>query len=97
MRIVEKLEKDGEGLNLTWEVRDGILNHQTGSMPRTLAGMIVRFSDKIEYINADFDDAIRAQLLSEDDIPLEIRKVLGFDTRSRLDYLIHDIISNSRD
>lgn len=97
VRIVEKLEKDGEGLNLTWEVRDGILNHQTGTMPHTLEGKIVRFSDKIAYINADFDDAIRAQLLSEDDIPLEIRKVLGFDTRSRLDYLIHDIISNSRD
>ena len=96
VRIVEKLEKDGEGLNLTWEVRDGILNHQTGTMPHTLEGKIVRLSDKIAYVNSDFDDAIRAQLLCEDDIPLEIRKTLGFDTRSRLDCLIHDIIINSK-
>ena len=95
VRIVEKLEKDGEGLNLTWEVRDGILNHQTGRMPHTLEGRIVRLSDKIAYVNSDFDDAIRAQILCEEDIPLEIRKTLGFDTRSRLDCLIHDIIINS--
>ncbi len=97
VRIVEKLERDGEGLNLTWEVRDGILNHQTGRMPNTLEGKIVRLSDKIAYVNSDFDDAIRAQLLCEEDIPLEIRKTLGFDTRSRLDSLIHDIITHSRD
>lgn len=96
VRIVEKLEKDGLGLNLTWEVRDGILNHQTGRTPNTLEGKIVRLSDKIAYVNSDFDDAIRAQILSEDDIPLEIRKTLGFDTRSRLDSLIHDIIINSK-
>lgn len=95
VRIVEKLEKDGAGLNLTWEVRDGILNHQTGTMPNTLEGKIVRLSDKIAYVNSDFDDAIRAQLLREEDIPLEIRKTLGFDTRSRLNGLIHDIIINS--
>lgn len=95
VRIVEKLEKDGEGLNLTWEVRDGILNHQTGTMPHTLEGKIVRLSDKIAYVNSDFDDAIRAQILCEDDIPLEIRKTLGFDTKSRLDCLIHDIIIHS--
>ena len=97
VRIVEKLEKDGEGLNLTWEVRDGILNHQTGANPNTLEGKIVRFSDKIAYVNSDFDDAIRAQILCEEDIPLHIRKTLGFDTRSRLDCLIHDIIINSKD
>ena len=96
VRIVEKLEKNGEGLNLTWEVRDGILNHQTGTMPHTLEGKIVRISDKIAYVNADFDDAIRAQILCEEDIPLELRKELGFDTRARLDYMIHDIISNSK-
>lgn len=95
VRIVEKLEKDGAGLNLTWEVRDGILNHQTGTMPHTLEGKIVRLSDKIAYVNSDFDDAIRAQILCEEDIPLEIRKTLGYDTRSRLDGLIHDIITNS--
>ena len=60
VRVVECLEKNGEGLNLTWEVRDGIRNHQTSLMPHTLEGRIVRFSDKIAYINHDIDDAIRA-------------------------------------
>ncbi|MCC8167808.1 MAG: deoxyguanosinetriphosphate triphosphohydrolase [Clostridiales bacterium] len=96
VRIVEKLEKDGEGLNLTWEVRDGILNHQTRSIPHTLEGKVVRLSDKIAYVNSDFDDAIRAQLLCEEDIPIEIRRAIGFDTRSRLNHLIHDIIINSQ-
>ena len=96
VRIVEKLEKDGEGLNLTWEVRDGILNHQTSLTPHTLEGKIVRLSDKIAYVNSDIDDAIRAQILREEDIPMELRKVLGFDTRTRLDHLIHDIVINSR-
>lgn len=95
VRIVERLEKDGQGLNLTWEVRDGILNHQTKTMPHTLEGKIVRLSDKIAYVNSDIDDAIRAQLLREEDIPLKLRKTLGYDTRSRLDHLIHDIIINS--
>ncbi len=96
VRIVEKLEKDGKGLNLTWEVRDGILNHQTSLMPSTLEGKIVRLSDKIAYINHDIDDAIRAHVLLEDDIPEEYRKILGFDTRERLNTLIHDIIDHSR-
>lgn len=95
VRIVEKLEKDGKGLNLTWEVRDGILNHQTSMMPHTLEGKIVRLSDKIAYINHDIDDAIRAKVMSEEDIPLEIRKVLGMTTRERLNTLIHNIIMNS--
>ena len=97
VRIVEKLEKNGEGLNLTWEVRDGILNHQTSLMPHTLEGRIVRLSDKIAYVNSDVDDAIRAQILCEEDIPLELRKTLGMDTRKRLDHLIHDVIINSMD
>lgn len=96
VRIVEKLEKDGKGLNLTWEVRDGILNHQTSLMPSTLEGKIVRLSDKIAYINHDIDDAIRAQVLREEDIPKEYREILGFDTRERLNTLIHDIIDHSR-
>lgn len=95
VRIVEKLEKNGEGLNLTWEVRDGILNHQTSLMPHTLEGRIVRLSDKIAYVNSDVDDAIRAQILCEEDIPLELRKTLGMDTTSRLDHLIHDVITTS--
>ncbi len=95
VRIVEKLEKDGKGLNLTWEVRDGILNHQTSMMPHTLEGKIVRLSDKIAYINHDIDDAIRAKVMSEEDIPLEIRKVLSMTTKERLNTLIHNIIMNS--
>lgn len=95
VRIVEKLEKDGKGLNLTWEVRDGILNHKTSMMPHTLEGKIVRLSDKIAYINHDIDDAIRAKVMSEEDIPLEIRKVLGMTTKERLNTLIHNIIMNS--
>lgn len=95
VRILEKLEKDGEGLNLTWEVRDGILNHEMDLTAATLEGRIVRLSDKIAYVNADFDDGIRAQILCEEDIPLELRRTLGFDVKSRLDHLIHDIITNS--
>lgn len=97
VRVVEILEKDGRGLNLTWEVRDGILNHQTRLMPHTLEGKIVRFSDKIAYINHDIDDAIRAQVLTEDDIPMELKRTLGFSTRQRLNTLIHNIIMNSMD
>ena len=97
VRIVEKLEKDGAGLNLTWEVRDGILNHQTSTIPHTLEGKIVRLSDKIAYVNSDIDDAIRAMILDEEDIPLALRKELGFTSKERLNHLIHDIISNSMD
>ncbi len=95
VRIVEKLEKDGKGLNLTWEVRDGILNHQTHLMPSTMEGKIVRLSDKIAYINHDIDDAIRARVLMEEDIPKEYREILGDSTRKRLDTLIHNIVTNS--
>ena len=97
VRTVEKLERDGQGLNLTWEVRDGILNHQVNTIPATLEGKIVRLSDKIAYVNADFDDAIRANILCEEDIPLEIRKAIGMDTKERLDHIVHDIITNSWD
>ncbi len=95
VRIVERLENKGRGLNLTWEVRDGILNHQTANTPNTLEGKIVRLSDKIAYINHDIDDAVRAKVLSEDDIPIEYREILGFSTRERINTLIHDIIRNS--
>lgn len=95
VRTVEVLEKEGRGLNLTKEVRDGILNHQTSSMPSTLEGKIVRLSDKIAYIHHDMDDAIRGRILSEDDIPTELRKTLGNTTTKRLDRFIHDIITNS--
>lgn len=97
VRVVELLEKKGKGLNLTWEVRDGIQNHRTSGSPCTLEGKIVRLSDKIAYINHDIDDAIRALVLTEDDIPLELRKTLGFSTKQRLNTLIHNIIMNSRE
>ena len=95
VRVVERLEKDGRGLNLTWEVRDGMLNHQTRLMPSTLEGKIVRLSDKIASLNHKIDDAIRAKILSEEDLPSEYREVLGTTTRKRLDTLIHNIITNS--
>ncbi|MCI8597938.1 MAG: deoxyguanosinetriphosphate triphosphohydrolase [Lachnospiraceae bacterium] len=95
VRVVEKLEKGGRGLNLTVEVRDGILNHRTEGTPFTLEGKIVRLSDKIAYINHDIDDAIRGGILAEEDIPLEFREILGFTTRERLNTLIHDIVLNS--
>ena len=95
VRIVEKLEKDGKGLNLTWEVRDGILNHQTSMMPHTLEGKIVRLSDKIAYINHDIDDAIRAKVMSEEDIEILKDIALGMTTKERLNTLIHNIIMNS--
>ncbi|MCR4649316.1 MAG: deoxyguanosinetriphosphate triphosphohydrolase [Lachnospiraceae bacterium] len=95
LRTVELLEKDGAGLNLTFEVRDGILNHQTSCMPSTLEGKIVRLSDKIAYFHHDMDDAIRAGILTEDDVPEDIRKVLGDTTGIRLDTFIHDIVTNS--
>lgn len=95
MRVVEVLEKDGRGLNLTWEVRDGILNHRTASMPATLEGRVVRLSDKIAYINHDIDDAIRAKIFDEDYIPAEYTDILGKSTKSRLNTLINDIIINS--
>ena len=95
VRVVECIEKRGEGLNLTEEVVDGIRNHQTSGKPFTLEGQIVRLSDKIAYINHDIDDAIRAQVLKEEDIPVKYREVLGFSTQERLNTLIHDIIEQS--
>ncbi len=95
VRVVERLEKGGIGLNLTYEVRDGIRNHQTKGMPETLEGKIVRFSDKIAYIHHDMDDAIRAGILQEEDVPKEIAEVIGYTTGERLDHFIHDIVSSS--
>ena len=95
VRIVEKLEKDGEGLNLNWEVRDGILNHQMKSEPSTLEGKVVRLSDKIAYIHHDVDDAVRGRVITEESIPFELRKQMGMNSKDRLNTLIHDIIDNS--
>lgn len=95
VRVVEVLEKRGAGLNLTKEVRDGMLNHKTKGMPQTLEGKIVRFSDKIAYIHHDMDDAIRGRILCEEDIPKELRNTLGNTTTKRFDCFTHDIIRNS--
>ena len=95
LRIVDVLEKDGRGLNLTWEVRDGILNHGTDCQPATLEGQVVRFCDKISYVHHDMDDAERAGLLSEYDIPERLRKLLGNSTRERLNTFIHDLVESS--
>ncbi len=95
VRTVDLLEKDGQGLNLTFEVRDGIRNHQTKGHPMTLEGCVVRLSDKIAYIHHDMDDAIRAGILTEADVPARIREAVGATTGERLDHFIHDIVSAS--
>lgn len=95
VRMVEFLEKGGQGLNLTFEVRDGIKNHQTTGKPGTLEGKIVRFSDKIAYMHHDMDDAVRGNLLTEADIPKHIVEVIGDTTGKRLDFFIHDVVTTS--
>lgn len=95
VRVVERLENGGKGLNLTFEVRDGIKNHRTAGRPSTLEGKIVRLSDKIAYINHDIDDAIRAGILVSEDIPQEYTRILGNTTSQRLNTMIHDIVKNS--
>ena len=97
LRVVDSIEKEGKGLNLTWEVRDGILNHQTAGIPHTLEGGVVRLSDKLAYIYHDMDDAIRGGILTEEDIPADIRDILGNSCKERLNTLIHDVITNSMD
>lgn len=97
VRVVECLEKQGQGLNLTWEVRDGISNHKTSGKPSTLEGQIVRISDKIAYINHDIDDAIRGGVLTQEDIPKEYREIFGETTGMRLNTMIHNVIINSMD
>lgn len=93
LRVVDVLEKDGQGLNLTYEVRMGILGHTSHSrMPETLEGQIVRKSDQIAYINHDIDDAMRAGILSNQDIPREISAVLGDTHRDRINTLVTDMI-----
>ena len=95
LRIVEKIENEGEGLNLTWEVRDGIVNHSLSRKAATLEGRVVRLADKIAYMNHDMDDAMRAGILKEEDVPGYIGDVLGATRKERLDFLIKDIVANS--
>ncbi len=97
LRVVEKLEKNGVGLNLTYEVRDGIVCHTRGKEADTLEGRIVKLADKIAYINHDIDDAVRAGVMSENDIPIEVRKALGYKKSARINKMVLDVVENSVD
>jgi dGTPase len=96
LRVVDRLERDGAGLNLTEQVRDGIACHSSrAQLPQTLEGRIVRVIDRVAYINHDIDDAIRAGLLSEDDLPERPIAVLGSTGSQRIDALVHDMVEHS--
>jgi dGTPase len=95
LRVVEHLERDGRGLNLTWEVRDGILKHTGSIEPETLEGKIVRIVDRVAYINHDIDDALRAGVLAQDELPQEEIGVLGSTGSRRIDTLVHDLVESS--
>jgi dGTPase len=95
LRVVDILENDGNGLNLTWEVRDGIVNHTGKNMASTLEGIIVKYADRIAYINHDIDDACRAGILSERDIPLELRSILGETHSDRINTMVMSIVNES--
>lgn len=98
LRVVEFIERKNDyyhGLNLTEEVRDGILNHSGSRLPLTLEGQIVKFCDRIAYLNHDIDDAIRAHVLSEEDIPYEIKQTLGKTHGDRINTMILDVIRTS--
>ena len=96
VRVVERLEKNGEGLNLTWEVRNGIRCHTKGENAATLEGQIVRLADHIAYINHDIEDALRGGIIFPMDIPLEVANVLGFTHKARIDALVRDAIEASQ-
>ena len=96
LRVVEHLERDGAGLNLTEQVRDGIVGHSSRApLPQTLEGRIVRVMDRVAYINHDIDDAMRAGLLHEQELPAEPIAVLGSSGSARIDALVHDMVEQS--
>ena len=97
VRVADRLEKNGEGLNLTWEVRNGILCHTKGRNAATLEGQVVRLADHIAYINHDIEDALRGGIIFPMDIPLEISNVLGFTHGERINNLVMDAIRASRE
>lgn len=97
LRMVDVLEYDGAGMNLTFEVRDGILNHTSRGKPATLEGQVVAWSDRIAYINHDIDDAVRAGVISETDIPKKFRSLFGERHAARINSMILDIIEFSTD
>jgi len=96
-RVVEVLENDGRGLNLTWEVRDGIRHHSGNGQPATLEGRIVHLADRIAYVNHDIDDALRAGLIVADDLPRGPVEMLGGTGSERIDALVHDLVDSSSD
>lgn len=96
LRVIEKLEGE-RGLNLTWEVREGILHHTGPIKPATLEGQVVRFADRIAYINHDIDDAVRARIISSDDLPKESVQVLGNHHRMRINTMVLDLVEHSWD
>ena len=95
LRVVERLEKNGEGLNLTWEVRNGIVCHTKGPQAQTLEGQAVRLADLIAYINHDIQDALRGGVIYPMDIPLEASEVLGYTHSERIAALVTDAIETS--
>ncbi len=95
LRVVEVLENDGAGLNLTWEVRDGILHHSGAGFPSTLEGECVRRADRIAYLNHDLDDALRAGILKDFELPADCLRVLGASHGERIDTMIRDIVDVS--
>src|SRR5207248_6429864 len=95
LRVVDHLEREGRGLNLTAEVRDGILNHTGPNEPETLEGKIVRLVDRVAYINHDIDDAVRAGVLRADELPGEEIELLGATGPRRIDTLVHDVVETS--
>lgn len=95
VRVAQYLEKNGDGLNLTWEVLDGMKNHSMKSMSHTLEGKIVRLADKIAYINHDIDDSVRAKVLKEEDLPKEYTNVLGTTSREKINTMVLDIVKHS--
>ena len=96
LRVVDYLEKDGKGLNLCWEVRNGIITHTKGAWARTLEGCTVRYADHIAFLNHDIEDALRGGVIYPIDIPLEVSQVLGFTHGERINALVVDAISASR-
>jgi dGTPase len=95
LRVVDVLEREGRGLNLTEEVRDGILNHTGPTEPATLEGRIVRIVDRVAYINHDIDDAVRAGVLAQEELPREEIELLGETGARRIDQLVHDLVEAS--
>ncbi len=97
LRVVEKLEKDGHGLNLCWEVRDAIVNHTGSSVAATPEGQLIKFADRIAYINHDIDDAIRAGILKKEDLPRELTDVLGETHSRRINTMVSSVLAASAD